>query len=1577
MNLIGLTINTRYRITAQRSENALCVRYAAYDDAGGTPVLVSILKGAALSNRIEDRIRFRHVVEAAAAIDHPNLVAVRETGEVIGLTYLVTELAAGITLDRLLRQGALAPEVGARVGAYVCRALEQLHRAGIVHRDLRPENVLLAAPDASEEARLSDALATGAPHIARAIAGGFITVKLDGVGLALVREYGGDLSPDEIERTFGYIAPEQTGVLKRPVDERSDLYSLGVLAYEMLAGSPPFSGGDVCALIHQHVARTPPPPSRVNHAVPAILDAIVLKLIEKEPENRYQTAAGAASDFEAVAGGAADFTPGRHDRSVRLSFRTRIVGREREIAALKRLFSQAQRGSGCVCLIGGESGSGKTRTVEELRDFVYASGGAMIDGTCAAGAGGRPYGPFREAMDSYLRAYRSYPDARAREIAARLGDEFGELGGIIIQLNPGLTDLLGAASAPVALKPNREYKRHLMTIARFLFRLSEIENGLTVLIDDLQWADDGTLDILGEIAREIGDHPLLVIGTYRNDEVADDHPLAAFLLRLREAGGPLAEMTLANLDRADMARFVASLLSSPGEPMDRLADFVHARSRGNPFFAIEIVKQLVAEGVLRYGADGWGADPDALVGVAASPSIVDIILRRIGLLDDIEKNVLSRAAVIGKRFPLDLLYRICALDRSGVVAITDRAAALQLVEPSQQVRGEMHFVHDRVHEAFSVIIDGQTRATLHQRIAEALEEERPDREGPVLFDIVRHYHAAGNADKLLEYAYPAGVRAQGEYANEDAIRYYTMALDILGEQPAPERRADRRRCLERIGEVHLTVGNNDRAIGLYQQILSETDEDAERVRAYKQISQAYFKKGDWRNCERYARRGMRILGENMPVRRAAVIASLVREAALRILHDALPAVFVRSRARDGAERDKLIIWFYVSLGWSFILSDVRKYIHSILRAYNLSESRIGPSAERAMMMTGYATILGAIPLFSRCLRLHERALRLRMSLGDTWGAAQTHQLTGFAQNWMGDYSRSIQSFERAIELFRRTGDVREIGMSTAGLIHNYALIADYASLGDCIERYRDITRSTNDVYGISEADTYRTPYLLETGDIEGALESGRRAYETSLEKQVYFTHCRACIELGRAHLEQGDPASVDAALEHLSRAASLYHANNFLKQYTVYLFTHLAEALLASFHLTAGTLDPRQRRARLRAIGVACREAERRTRRWVSHHGSALAACAQHRAACGRTTAAHTLFKAAIAELAKLGRQYELGRAMYHYGIFLMQHGDTARARELLQAAYQEFMDIGAPRYIARIRTLLGFRDDGGEASSLERFIERERLAAVMRMSQDIAGMADSDELNQAVLARALEITGAQRGLLLLSDGGSGLTVAAGHAGPDGGQPRHSPAIVDEVLARGTYYIGPSDSGSSSVLCAPIRTGSAILGACHLDNPASGDIFTDKEAHLLIAFLTRSAAAIENARLLKRIGPAGPAAEKPGAISQFSEEILKRALDYLADNYLSDISREGLAAHLQVHPDHLGKVFKKGTGKKISEHVNELRIRDAARRLVESDETIIDIAFAVGFESLRTFNRAFQKVMGTTPTEYRETEKKP
>jgi tetratricopeptide (TPR) repeat protein len=795
--MVGTTLENRYRLESLLGRGGMGAVYRARDLTLGRDVAVKVVEGSGLD--AEARQRLLHEARAAAALNHPRVAAVHDAGESDGVPFIVMELVPGGSL-RAHRHLELREVV--EVGRQLCEALAHAHEKGIVHRDLKPENVLVA----SEGDRL--------------------TVKLADLGLAISKRDSRVTQTGAFLGTAAYMSPEQA--LGVPVDGRADLYALGALLYEQLTGRPPFPGDDAIAVVSQHLHAPVVPPVTHRPDLPPALDALVLKLLAKRPEDRFTSATEVEAALAAVSlTGTPPPAPAPETDSVRLLeqlARGRLVGRASELMQLREFWSRAERGQGHMVLVSGEPGVGKTRLAREMAVYARLQGAWVLQGGCYEFEATTPYLPFVEALRAWVRG------RDPEKLRAALGATAPELS----KLAPEIEVKLGQKPALPPLSPAEERLRLFDHVARFLAALAE-ERGLLLVLDDLHWADHGTLALLHYLLRQARESRLMVLGMYREAELDRAHPLQKSLVewnRERMA----TRVPLGRLSLDDTAAMLAVMFGQDEVSLD-FARALHRETEGNPFFVEEVVKALIEQGQIYRERGEWQRHD---VGELAIPqSIKAAVSRRLERLTPACTEVLQTAAALGKIFEFQELVAATAVAENPLLDALDQASASQLIRVES---GESFaFTHDKIREVLHEELNPIRQRRLHQRIGESLEKLYAQQLDDHVEDLAYHFARSGDLNKGLDYSKRAAAQAERLCAHQEALDFYGRARECAEILERTDELAD---IEEHMGDAWWASGESKPAIEHYRRAVAAGPSEDRRLSVLGKIGEVYGRIGD-------------------------------------------------------------------------------------------------------------------------------------------------------------------------------------------------------------------------------------------------------------------------------------------------------------------------------------------------------------------------------------------------------------------------------------------------------------------------------------------------------------------------------------------------------------------------------------------------------------------------------------------------------------------------------------------------------------------------------------------------------------
>jgi predicted ATPase/signal transduction histidine kinase/tRNA A-37 threonylcarbamoyl transferase component Bud32 len=787
-----------YALEEEIHTTSRSIVYRARRESDGKAVILKVLDDEYPS--VEAIARFRREYEIGRSLAGQGTV-VYAALEPVGTSFaIVMEDVGGSALRGVLDARRLELGEAIAMGAALARAIAGLHRARVMHRDVNPSNALVVGGVGSSEAALIDF----------------------GLATSLPRETARPKSPTVLEGTLAYISPEQTGRMNRVVDYRTDLYSLGVTLYEMLTGKLPFETTDAVELVHLHIAQRPTPPHEVDARVPRSVSAIVMKLLAKMAEDRYQSAVGVALDLEAcLAGPSDDFVIGARDVSEELTIPERLYGREREITTLMALFDRAARGRAQLMLVGGYAGVGKSALVHEIHKPVLARRGYFASGKFDLLQRDIPYGAFLLALGDLVRQLLTESEERLERWRRRLREALGDAGRVVVDVVPSLEVIVGWQPPVPPLSPAEAQSRFNFVFQQLLGALAAEEHPLVLFLDDLQWADLPSLKLLESLLVESGLCHVLIIGAYRDNEVSAVHPLSTLRAALEKAHAPTETIALPPLDAAHVDALVADTLRCDPVRSSELARLVYERTGGNPFFLGQLLRALHDDGLIRFAPShpsaprssaghpsaprsyaGLGAFVWDIDGIRVAPKhltndVVELMTRKIDALPAGAREVLEIAACVGNRFDLHTLS--IALQRTALEVAADLYPALEeglvlplddrfrLVPQGGADDAAYAFLHDRVQQAANARVPEPARAPLHRKVARLLFAGTPkDRVEERIFDLVHHFNLGGfeGLDDAQRYEVArldlvAGRRAKASAAFEPALRCFSAGCRFL------------------------------------------------------------------------------------------------------------------------------------------------------------------------------------------------------------------------------------------------------------------------------------------------------------------------------------------------------------------------------------------------------------------------------------------------------------------------------------------------------------------------------------------------------------------------------------------------------------------------------------------------------------------------------------------------------------------------------------------------------------------------------------------------------------------------------
>lgn len=803
-----------YQIVSKIYESANSLVYRAVPNSSAQPVILKVLKEDYPTplelTRYKQEYEITRSLKIDGAIKVYNLLPYGST------LAMIVEDFGGESLDILMKSKKFALSEFLSIAIQIAETLGEIHAANVIHKDINPSNIVLNSKT------------------------GQLKIIDFGIATVFTRENPTIKNPNVLEGTLAYVSPEQTGRMNRSLDYSTDFYSLGATFYKLLTQRVPFESNDALELVHCHIAKQPVPPQQVNPEIPPAVSNIVMKLLAKTSEERYQSALGIKADLEECltqlqqTGQISEFPLARHDISDRFKIPQKLYGREAEKETLLSTFKrvaecgpqekQAAEGASKkqieMMLVGGYSGVGKSVLVQELYKPITQQRGYFISGKFDQFQRNIPYSAVVSAFQSLVRQLLTESEAQLAQWREKLLAAFVVNGQVIIDVIPEIEQIVGPQPPVQLLEPTEAQNRFNAMFQNFIRVFCQRSHPLVIFLDDLQWADSASLKLIELMMTDDDIGYLLLLGAYRDNEVGPNHPTMLTVARLKEQGVVVNSITLNPLKLEEIAQLLADTLHRERETVKPLAELVSQKTSGNPFFINEFLRTIYQENLLTFDRQQkcWQWDITPIEALGITENVVDLMLGKLRKLPETSQKALRLAACVGNSFDLSTLSII--YEKSAPKTFRDLLPTIQLglIQPISELETtsealiesaliiqNYEFRHDRVQQAAYALIDDDQKKAVHLQIGRLLlanisEEEREEK----FFSLVDHLNKGrefleSNTEKvkLAELNLHAGKKAKEATAYTASKEYlflaentfprdiweecYEMALDLYKE----------------------------------------------------------------------------------------------------------------------------------------------------------------------------------------------------------------------------------------------------------------------------------------------------------------------------------------------------------------------------------------------------------------------------------------------------------------------------------------------------------------------------------------------------------------------------------------------------------------------------------------------------------------------------------------------------------------------------------------------------------------------------------------------------------------------------
>jgi predicted ATPase/class 3 adenylate cyclase len=1433
-------------------------------DEDGRRVVLKSAQGAALDLGSRARMRREHdLLVRVAGRGAPKVVGMAQDGS----PALLLEDVGAVALSAQLEAVRATVETALRTSLGIVDALAEVHGAGVLHRDLNPSNIV------------------------RSIETGQVWLIDFDLASAVPSQRSTPRPMQSLEGTPAYLAPEQTGRMNRVVDARADLYALGATLYEIFAGRPPFVRASLLEYAHAHLALAPPRLEPIVRGVPDTLVDLVMTLLAKRPEDRYQSAAGVAIDLRGMLA-AASFSgpPPLRGRTVSLrpELPQELIGREAELARLRSGFDVARAGGRAIALIAGHPGIGKTSLVRELHRPITVAGGLLLEGKFDAFTRDLPYAAITQVLDAFANEVLAGSEAVVQRWREAITSATTPSTGLVSALSPRMQALLGPTPAVVELGPTEAERRMQATLLAAFRAIAGREQPIVVFLDDLQWADLPSLLLLERAFRDTALQSFMLALAWRDNEIGAEHALRTTLKALDASDANVERVTLGPLRPADVARLVASGLGRSAESCAALVTLLYEKTAGNPFYLRRLVEEAATTGALRFDAAAmaWTWDDEAVRRLAITDNVVDLLRGELARLSPDARRCVSTAALIGDRFDLSFVVLASGLSHGLVAEGLASAIEARLVTPLEAtywagasrdaIAFRFAFVHDRVQEAARSLLSDEERLRVHLAIARAASEGD---ETLAVFQAAEHYgealalvHDEDERQRAREIATAAGARALSSSAHAAASRFLETAVSIAGVALWERDPVAARDLWVLAARAAWMMGDervlDERVLTLRHRAMTDLD----RLGAESVVVQSRIARGQPHEALDAAIAALNAAGVALPRHPshadvgAAVGAALGLAASVDVL--ALKEIGPDDEIELAARRLLVLISSAAYVAEPNLLPLVACHLVS-------TTVQRGASSESAYGFAVFALVLAAGWLLEPGVAQGKNALALL-------GRFPTRLLDGMVRHVVNHYPRAWSDPLRAIyeenpavhRTLMEVGDLEYAGwVAHMRVVYGFLSAVHLEALAEEAAHALDTMKQSRHAAAIGCTDQF--DHLVRA--LRGQLADPTRLRSDTYDEDAALAAHRAvdfrgavlalasCMVTARTFFgdHRGAVEALEVGLAYQDGAVAIY--------YQVSMRAYGAVATLIADGASA--LD---RVASLRAPILACA---------TFHPESGAHYLALVDAELARVkhdpSAAVALYDAAIEQALAIGFVHDAGLACERAASLQLERGARRAAAAYLVEARSCWIRWGALGKVAQLEELHGaliapFLRLAAAGATTSRGSSRSSqsegeldLASLLKASQAIAEEVDLDALLRRSMRILVESMGASRGVFLLARRGELVVEATCDAEGDVSleTPPVQEAVVPLSIVRRVFRSGELEvhddtlaskmgdpyfeaAGTRSALCAPVVHSGRVLGVLWFENTLSAGAFTQGRVRILDVLGPQLAVSIRNARLV-------------------------------------------------------------------------------------------------------------------------------
>ncbi|MES1026256.1 PAS domain S-box protein [Gloeocapsa sp. BRSZ] len=1453
--------------------------------------------------------RYRQEYEITRSLNIEGVVKAYSQQDYQRTLVILLEDFGGESLEYWMRQQSdfcpMPLSVFLNIAIALTDTLGKIHAANVIHKDINPSNIVLNPK-------------TG-------------VVKMIDFGIAtrFSRTNPTFKSLHLLEGTLAYLSPEQTGRMNRRLDYRTDFYSLGVTFYELLTGQLPFPTQDILELVHCHIARPPIPPHELNATIPKPISDLILKLMAKNAEDRYQSAWGIKADLKRCAeqlAGVGQIEPmplGLQDVSEQFCIPQKLYGRAAEIEALLAAFERVAGSEGVreMLLVSGYAGIGKTALVQELYKPITAKHGYFIWGKFDQFRRNVPYSAIAHALQKLVQQLLGEPEEQLQQWRSHLLAALGSNGQVIIDAIPEVELIVGKQPPVPEVGATEAQNRFNLTFQKFVRVFCDKEHPLVIFLDDLQWIDSATLKLIELLLLDEQTQYLFLIGAYRANKVTSTHPLMLTLEKLRKQGAMLQEITLAPLTLESLNQLIAETLDHNPDTVRSLAQLVLRKTEGNPFFVGEFLRMLYSENLLIFDAEqlSWQWDMAQIQAQNITDNVVELLLLQLKKLPEETRQILRLAACVGSQFNLETLAIVC--ERSPKAIFQNLLAAIQagLIQPLSELDEnllvqEYKFLHDRVQQAAYALIDESQKQVVHLQIGRnLLEKTSPEQLSDRLFEIVDHLNqgielitAQPERTEIARLNLIAGQKAKAATAYEAALKYFSTGLKLLNTESWQSEYDLTLALYSEAAEAAYLQGRFDEMEHFVKLVLNHAKTAIDKVQVYDSKIQSYLSQGNLKEALKIGSEVLKLLGLDLIENPSQVDIQRELESTAALLAEREIEDLI-NLPKMTAPEPLAAMSILANIGAAAFIMSPALVILITCKTVNLSIN-YGNAIWSSLYYACYGFILcGVVQDIELGYKFGKMALGLAERLNTQKGKAKTLMFSSaHIMHWKVHFRKTIPILVDAYQNGIETGDFEFAGYAAYNVCFRSFFVGEsLTQLEQTTAAYsKAIGQIRREISSNSIAILWQTILnLLDKAenpsrligricDEEQALPHAIAVKDGTAIQMFYLYKVILCYLFGE------DRQAVQTAIsarQHFEKVTATTVLPLFCFYHSLVLLSLLVEASSSQKEVWLSCVSTNQEKMQ----------------KWAEHapmnylHKFHLVEAEKARV-LGQFFEAEEFYERAISGASEhefiqeealayeLAAKHYLARGREKFAQTYMKEahycyerwGAKAKVKDI-ESRYGQFFPQSSRAYPTSVPTTSGTTYNNSPIAF--------DLAAVLKASQAISREIELEHLLRSLMQVLIQNAGAQTGYLILENAGEWAIEASGELSYVDGEniyttqllqslptanrlPKtiincvirtHESVILNDATREDIFINDPyiQQHQTKSIFCLPLLNQAKLVGVLYLENQLAVGAFTPERSQVLNLLSTQAAIAIENAKLYSKLR------KSESKITQFLEAV--------------------------------------------------------------------------------------------------------